>query len=628
MKRFMLISSIFIINLVVVSYGLAQDENLELEKIVVTPYRTEVSSEASGSSVEKININELNNKGVNSLKEALEESSSIVEASSGSLGGDTSVFLRGHNSNHTRFMLDGIKIYDPMITGAYYNFTHFNLQGIDRIEISKGPQSSLYGSDAIGGVINLFTKKGAGKPQFTFKQEAGSYNTYIESLDISGEKNKLDYYMGIIRTDIGGYSLAAEKNNNHERDPYHNLNSSLRLDYEASDKTKLELIWHYIYAKYEYDASSWAPPYLPIDDDDNHAYDYENILGLSVKQNITDILNYKLVLSSTRIYRKGLEDASSHNWYLGKTYQMDNQFDIKLTDFYKVILGSDYLKEIGDSFRVDSGFISDFPKETTNNKGYFIENLFSPDKNSLVSFSYRTDEHSSFKDKETLRVAANYTFDFIKTKLKASYGTGFKAPSLYQLYAPVTAYGPIGNTKLRPEESESYEVGIEKDITGIFKVNLNYFHSQLKNLIDFSNTQGYINIGKASIIGLESEFSYYLNKYLRLSLGYTWLDTENKDSHTELARRPANKIVLKIKGELNKLAIYFDLAYIGHRYSDTAGTQLLKSYILGNISLNYKLKENLNIFARFENILNEKYEEIAGYQTPKFSAYGGMKMEF
>lgn len=614
--------------LISITFGFAQDNEVSLDKIVITPYRTGVSSGESASSVEKLNASEFQDKGIDSLKESLNESSSISQASSGSLGGDTSIFLRGHNSNHTRFMLDGIKMYDPLITSAYYNFTHFNLEGIDKIEISKGPQSSLYGSDAIAGVINLFTKRGEGKPKFSFQQKVGSYNTYEESLDFSGSKDNLGYYLAVARSDVGGFSLAKEKNNNHEKDPYHNLNASVRLDYSASDKTQLELLWHYIYAKYEYDGSSWTPPYLPVDDDDNYAYNYEGVAGLTAKQKLTNSLDYKLILSSTQVYRKGWEDASSDNWYRGKTYQADNQFNWQLTDFYKIIFGADYLREVGDSFRVDSGFVSDFPKKTANNSGYFLENMLNPDKNSLVAFSYRIDDHSVFNDKETYRIAGNYFFKNIGTKLKASYGTGFKAPSLYQLYAPATAWGPIGNNNLKPEESESYEAGLENKITDKLKTEVNYFNTNLKNLIDYSATEGYINIGKARIRGIETIISYALNDYLTFGLSYTHLDTENKDSRVELARRPSEKVVFKIKGTLNRLTGYFDLAYVGRRTSDTAGTELLKPYILGNITLNYKLKESLNIFARIENLLNYDYEEITGYQTPKLSAYAGAKLEF
>ncbi|MBU0710219.1 MAG: TonB-dependent receptor plug domain-containing protein, partial [Candidatus Omnitrophica bacterium] len=373
-------------------------ENVGLDKIVVTPYRMEIHSENSSLSTEEIDVREAEKKGVSLLKNVLAESSSIVSASSGGLGGDTSIFLRGHNSHHTRFMLDGIKIYDPISTTAYYSFTHFHLQGIEEIEISKGPQSSLYGSDAIGGVISLFTKKGIGEPKFSFKQKVGSYNTYEESLDFSGEHKNLGYYLGIARTDIGGFSLAKEKNNNTERDPYHNLNASLRLDYEFSDKTTLNLITRYIYAKYEYDGSSWTPPYLPTDDNDNYAYDNEAIVGFKLKQYINDKLDYKLILSKTNVYRKSWEDISSDSYYLGDTYQVDNQLDLKLADCYKIIIGFDYLREKGDSYRVDSGTVSDFPKETANNRGYFIENILEPAENLNFAFSYRRDEHSTFED--------------------------------------------------------------------------------------------------------------------------------------------------------------------------------------------------------------------------------------
>jgi len=601
-------------------------QEIELEKIVVTPYRTEILSETGSTSVEKIDVGEMEEKGKTVLKEAISESSAVMSTSTGSLGGATSIFLRGHNSYHTRFMLDGIKIYDPILISAYYNFAHFKLLGIDKVEISKGPQSSLYGSDAIGGVINLISKRGKGKPKFIFQQKMGSFNTYEESLEFCGSKDNFGYALGVIRTDSGGFSQAKEKNNNHERDPYHNLNAYLNLNYKLSDKTELELLSRYIYAKYEYDGTSWMPPYLPVDDDDNYAYDYEGILGFILKQNITDILDYKLTLSSTNIYRKGWEDSSTDYWYLGKTYQADNQFSFCPFDFYKIIFGFDYLREMGDSFRVDSGWISDFPKQTAHNKGYFLENIFNPYKNFLFSFSYRIDDHSSFKDKQTYRLSSSYLFE--KTKLKASYGTGFKAPSLYQLYAPATAWGPIGNTNLKPEESESYETGIEQEITENLKTELTYFHSQLKNLIDFVSGQGYVNIGKARIRGVESNINYKLLKNLTLTLGYTWMDTENKENHTELARRPLNKLVFKLKNEIDRLSIFFDISYVGHRYSDTSGTQLLKPYILSNLALNYKLRDNLEIFSRLENILDEKYEEVKGYQTPKFSAYAGLKISF
>jgi vitamin B12 transporter len=605
----------------------AQAQEVELQKIVVTPYRTAVIAEPSDSSTEQITVSEEERKGVVFLKDVLNASSSIAEASSGSLGGQTSIFLRGHNANHTRFMIDGIKLYDPMVTGAYYNFANFNLQGIQKIEISKGPQSSLYGSDAIGGVINLFTRRGKGEPRLTLGQKIGSFQTFEESLDFSGEKDDLGYYFGLIRKDSGGYSLARESTGNHERDPYHNLNASLRLDYDVSQKTHLFLTGRYIYAKYEYDGSSWVPPYLPTDDDDNYAYDEQQLYGVTLDQEITEQLDYRLLVSATSLSRRGWEDAATDNWYNGKTYQLDQQFNYQLLEFYKMILGFDYLREKGDSYRVDSGWVSDFPKSIAHNKGYFIENILEPGENLLCSFSYRRDDHSSFGNQDTYRVAAGYLLDPIKTNFKASYGTGFKAPSLYQQYAPATAWGPIGNSQLKPEESSTYEVGFDNNAIKKCKLSVIYFRSGLTNLIDFSNVLGYVNINKARIKGVEGSLRYYFTENLIIGLSHTWLDTENKSNGAELGRRPCNKVVFDIKAKAAQFDISFDISYIGHRYSDMAGTELLKPYVLGNLSLNYELRKDLSLYGRFQNIFDQEYEEIRGYQTEPFAFYAGLRLD-
>lgn len=602
-------------------------QKIELKRIVVTPYRTAVITEPSDSSTEQIQVSEMEEKGVRFLKNVLGLSSSVATASSGGLGGQTSIFLRGHNTNHTRFMIDGIKVYDAMVTGAYYNFAHLSLEGIQKIEISKGPQSSLYGSDAIGGVIHLFTRKGKGKPALTFSQRAGSFNTYAESLDFSGEQEKLKYYMGLTRTDTGGYSLAKESSGNTERDPYHNLNAALRLDYDVSEKTSLGLTGRYIYAKYEYDGSSWSPPYLPTDDDDNYAYDYEQIYGATLNQKITDRVEYKLILSNTNLQREGWEDASTDSWYQGKTYQADNQFNFSLTDYYKIIAGFDFLREVGDSYRVDSGWVSDFSKAIAQNKGYFIENIFNPGEKWLCSFSFRRDDHSSFGEQDTFRGAIGYLWSLIKTNFKTSYGTGFKAPSLYQLYAPATAWGPIGNSQLQPEESRTFEAGFDNNLLEDCKISVVYFNSAMDNLIDFSNTVGYININKSTIEGIETSLDYFFNENLSAGLSYTWLDTENRSNGADLGRRPRNKVVFDVKGSIGKLGVNFDISYVGHRYSDTAGQELLKAYILGNLSMNYALKENTDLFCRFANIFDTDYEEIRGYQTEPFAVYGGLRLK-
>ncbi len=148
----------------------------------------------------------------------------------------------------------------------------------------------------------------------------------------------------------------------------------------------------------------------------------------------------------------------------------------------------------------------------------------------------------------------------------------------------------------------------------------------MDNLIDFSNTVGYININKSTIEGIETGLDYFLNENLSAGLSYTWLDTENRSNGADLGRRPRNKLVFDVKGNMGKLSVNFDISYVGHRYSDTAGQELLKAYILGNLSLNYALKENMELFCRFVNIFDRDYEEIRGYQTEPFAVYGGYRL--
>jgi len=603
-------------------------ENVELGKVVVTPYRGIMHKGASAASIEVINVDSMDEKGIYSLKGALTESASIVSSSSGSLGGETSIFLRGHNSYHTRFMVDGIKVYGPLITSAYYNFAHFNLNGIDKVEISKGPQSSLYGSDAIGGVIQLFTKKASFKKDFSFTQTVGSYNFFKESLSFSQRKNDFGYALAFSRMDVGGYSQSKEKNNNHERDPYSNFNGSIALDYEFSKDTTLDLIARYIYAKYEYDGSSISPPYLPIDDDNNISHNHDGIISTTLKQEIGENISSEIKLGFTRSKRTSWSDSTSDNWYDSKTYQANWKGDFEVNSNYKIILGVDYLEETGDSYNVYLGSGSDFPKASANNKGYFIEHLLEPCDNLFLSGSYRVDDHSSFGSEDTFRFTSSYLFDSTKTKLKALYGRGMKNPSLYQLFSPPSWGSPVGNSNLDPERSGTYELGVSQEIGEKINYDVLYFHSKIKDMIDYTFGTGYTNVAKSRIKGVENSIGYQLNEKLKLGLSYTWLDARNNNTRMELARRPSNKVTLKTKFNCRKISTNFDLSYIGHRYSDNSNTQLLKPYVLGNFSLNYDKSENVNLFARIENVFNEKYEEIAGYQTPKFSWYLGTKISF
>lgn len=621
-KKWIILGALFLI-----SPGLSLAEDVDLEKIVVSASRIEEPVGATASSVTVISDKTMQSKGIFAVKDALREANGLDVASSGGPGSTTSVFLRGASAGQTRVMLDGVKIYDPTSTDASYDFAHLNTNNIERIEILKGSQSSLYGSDAMGGVINIITRKGLGKPKILLLSEGGSFYTSREMLEISGQSDKLHFSFGSSRLDSKGFSKAKEKNNNPEDDAYQNSAFSLRLDYDIIPDLTLGLINRYTHTRTELDDYDYTND-RPSDDSDRLLTNDEGLSSLFLEQKISDFYKHKLQLSFTRNYRRGRDDTDEYEreWYDGKTYQLDWQSVLDFSGVDKVITGFNYLREKADTYYYSSGWESDFPKSTSNIKGVFIENKLNPFDNLFFNATYRIDDHSEFKDYDTYKVELSYLWDKIDTRIRTLYGTGFKSPSLYQLSSPPTAWGPIGNPNLIPEESQSYEIGFEQ---GFFKrkflADITYFHTHFKNLIDFASGTGYINLSKARTSGIETSLKVKKDN-LTSKLGYTLLDTENKENGDELLKRAKNKANLEFNWNLVKWDLNFWLGYVGHR-SDYKN-KLLKSYTLANLSLNYKINKNLTTFGRIENLFNEKYEETKNYQTAPFSIYGGMKAEF
>jgi len=242
----------------------------------------------------------------------------------------------------------------------------------------------------------------------------------------------------------------------------------------------------------------------------------------------------------------------------------------------------------------------------------------------FFSASFRCEDHSAFDTHNVFSLSASYLFEPTSSKIKASFGEGFKAPSLYQLYN-----GSYGNPNLEPEESESYEVGIEQKIGSNLTLGSTYFHTQIKNLLDVVGVwpnMEYQNVGKARIYGIENYFTYLLNDLSNLNISYTYMDTEDKSDNSELLYRPNNKVSVKFKSKIDKIQLSLGLSYVGNRVASSVVK--LKPYVLGDMVLNYEINDSVNVFLRLENILDYDYEVNDGYQTPKFSWYMGAKYTF
>ena len=618
MIKVKLAAQFLVLSLVVLGifvFGYADD--VDLEKIVVTPYRSGISAKENPSATDVINVDDEESVGKFSFADAIKGSQGVDYAVTGGLEGVSSIYIRGADSYHTQLMLDGLRVYDPINTQGYFAYYNYlSLDNLDKAEISRGPYSSLYGSQSIGGSINMITHKGEGKPTFSYLQELGSYSTYREKIASQGKLDKFAYSLGVSRVDVRSFYSAKYKNGNHERDPFGNTNTSLRLDYELTDNFEIGVSHRYSYAKYDYDNSLTTPP---SDDFDNAARFHQNIGSVYLNNRINDFLSHKFTYGVVDIQRRGW-DGSDAYWYKGRSNQFKYALDYKPATSYNVLIGYEYAGDRGEFYDYGKE-----PKHRANSKGVFVQNILRPIDNLFISFVIREENHSTFGNNTTYGLSSSYFIEPTKTKIKASIGTGFREPSLYELFSSYS-----GKRSLNPEKSKSNEIGFEQLLSNErLNFGSTFFTTKIKNKIEYKSTGlwtgEYDNIGEAEIYGIENFAEYRFNENTSLKLTYDYLHAQKKSDKSRLLRRPENKLALFFNTQIGNLKITPEIFYVGNRIDTSAK---LKSYILANLGLNYKVSNNLEVFGRVENILNYDYQLVYGYETPKASVYAGAKLSF
>ena len=644
MKHFISIFLSLTLFVVFPSFSLAQDKEVTLEKVVVTATRVETPIEEIASSITVISSKEIERKQKTTVLEALRDVPGLDVVQTGGAGSQTSIFLRGANSEHTLVMIDGVEVNDPISPGRSYNFANLTVDNIERIEIIRGPQSTLYGSDAIGGVINIITKKGEGKPKFSLSAEGGSFTTFREATGISGGNKWVNYSFALSRFDTEGISAASKKDGNYERDGYENTSLSGRLGFTPMDNLNIDFILRYIDAKTELDNFAGVGG-----DDPNYVQKSNQLLfktqvGLSL---FNDLWIQKLGFALND-HNRDLENKKDpqHPFdyekgrYDGQLIKFDWQHHLNLHKTNALTFGVDWDREEGESkYYWESQWgpgQSVFPKKTADIKGYYIQDEIKLWDRLFATLGVRIDDHSRFGTETTYRIAPAYLIKETDTKIKGTFGTGFKAPSLYQLFGPPDPFfGPVGNKDLKPEKSRGWDFGIEQELLKKRVIlGATYFRNDFKNLINFESGQGYINIAKAKTEGVELFASAKPIDDLALRINYTYTDTEDKTTGETLIRRPRNKIGLDLNYHfLNKGNVNLGVIYVGKRDDKDFSTfpsrrVKLDPYTLINLAASYDISKNFQLFGRVENLLDKEYEEAKGFGTPGLSFFGGIKLSF
>lgn len=611
-------------------------------EIVVSAARIETPAKEVASSVTVLTRSDLNRSGRSTVLEAIQDSLGMTAVRNGGPGGASSVFLRGANSEHVLILLDGVALNDPMNPSRSYDLAHLSLDNVERIEVLRGPQSTLYGSDALAGVVNILSRRGTGRPSLSLEASGGSYGTLRSSASATGSAGRLAYAFGLSQTLTAGLSAASSAYaGNSEPDGYRNLSLSGSLGWTISPTTEAGFILRTVDARSDIDGFGGAGG-----DDPNSRQDYRSLMVSARARTLLLDGRWEWKVSASYL-GSGRDNEnpvdplhpfdSETGRFRSRLLKAEAQSNLFLSPAQTLTFGVDWQREQGESdYSSESAwgpYASAFPERRAMRSGGFVQHQLRLGGVFFATAGVRFDGHSRTGTSVTYRIAPALAFDATGTRLKATLGTGFKSPSLYQLYAPGTAWGPIGNDGLRPERSTGWDAGVEQSLAGgRVLAGLTWFRGDFRDLVDFDYSLGYVNIGRARTWGWEAFTRFRPSEAVDLRLSYTRMSARDLDADTALLRRPKDKAVVEAWWRpLRKWELRLSAAYVGSRadrdYSAwDAPTVTLRDYFLADADLAFQAGPRTRIFLRLDNLFNARYETVYGYGTPRLSAYGGVRL--
>ena len=534
---------------------------------------------------------------------------------SGTAGTLTAVRLRGAEHGHTLVIIDGVKVNDPSSSGAIFNFADLLADDIERIEVLRGPQSGVYGSDAIGGVVNIVTKKGRGQATASLSAEGGFFGTGNVSAGIRGGGDGHDFSLNAAGLRTSGISIAA----GNEKDGYRNQTYSAKLGLRPGENLEIRLLGRYVKGHVETDN-------VPRDNDDRT--DSDHAMGRS-------LLKYSLLDGDWRhafgaaMHRK--RRTFINQWGTSKYDGRKSRLDYETNFFFETPAVADathsvtFVAERETDSQTSGGASSDVTSHSYSGEYQvgFSDRLF-------LSGSVRHDDNERFDDTTTSRVTVAYVLDGSGTRFHGSYGTGIKNPTLSHLFG---RWGP--NPDLRPEKSKGWDLGVEQDLfERRLSMDITYFNSQPTNLIewdqkgtaDFSDDR-YENLeGTSRIRGLEFSARTRPTKGLSLSAQYTYTDAKDPDGGL-LPRRAEHIASLNLGYAFpdGKANVNLGIDYNGKQLNRKNNPVMLDDFTLVNLAAAYKVTERIEIFGRVDNLFDTDYEEVPGYHTTGIGFFAGVR---
>ncbi len=584
--------------------------------LVVTANRIGTESEKIGSAVTVINGDQIDRSQKKTVADILRTVPGLAVSQTGGAGRNTAIRIRGAESYHTKVIIDGVDVSDPSQSQPQYDFANLLSTNIDRIEVVRGPQSLLYGGDALGGVIAITTRKGQdGHPRADALAEIGSLHSYTAASTISGVTGRINYALGATHLESDGISAASRRTGNDENDPYRNDSITARLGAKLTDWWDVEASGRHVRAKVDYD--DWTN--RAVDDSDQmHSTERGGRLATNVSLLGGRFLNMLAVSASQS--RRDIDAGASYwgnrnSFYDGDSVSWEYQGTVKLApDNHTIVFGTELKRDSTEQ---------DTLKRHVGDDGVYADYQFSPLDSLFLTLGGRVDDHDTFGSHNTGRGTAAYLIDATATRLHGSYGTGFRAPSLWELYHPL-----YGNQTLKPEKSRGWDFGVDQEFwTGRAGVDITWFDNRVQNLIQWRNNS-YVNIASTRSQGAELAGHVDVTPAVRLNASYTFTDSRNNTTSQILARRPKHQGSLGMAWQaLDDLTVDSTVRAIGRQYDSATGAYL-GGFVTVDLAAAYRLTDWLTVQGRVENLLDKQYEEVDTYGTAGLMAYAGLKAAF
>ncbi len=630
----------------------ADNESPVMDEVVITANRLDTPANEIPNSVTVITAQELEQKQAGTVLDALQSVPGVELAQTGQPGSTASLYTRGSGDGNTLVMIDGIPLNDPLSTSRSYDFLdQLSLDDVSRIEVVRGPQSTLYGSNAMAGVVNIITKNGVGPASGSALFGGGSYGTFFEQATAQGGDSKTNYLLSASDFSTAGFPVADKTMGNVFNNPDDNISSVLKLGVTPTNNFKEDLLVRYNQSRTSFDDGAGTPitngVTFSMDDPNAWANQNQFLVGSKTQWTLGDWTQL-LTISFVDDYRDqtdmaDLDYVNSSSYHLtfdGQTAQVIWQNDLKLSKEETLVFGLQGYQEWGNQTS-DYGVTTTPTLDNQRVGSSFLESQTNIEDRLFINLGGRVDDYSTYGTHGTYQGGVAYLLPELETKLKATYGTGLLAPTLYQLYAPVTMGG---NVALQPETNTGYDFGFEQPVGKKFVVfGATYFHNDFDDLISYVGPffgGQYQNNGDFQTQGVEAflDFKGIEGLVVRGSYTYTDIltDIPATESDSPLLRKPTDQAGLDVDYQSGPVEAGVSVNYEDAR-SDVYfqpvfpyGTipVTLSDYFLVNLRASYQLDERVKLFARVDNLFNQFYEEVYGYGTPGLSAYGGTKVSF